>query len=236
MPSCHSTNDIAADLIAKNEDCDGMLVVTGNQVKGRGQRGNSWDSAPNLNLTFSMILETPFLQASENFLLTIITSVALNDLLIECLDENVSIKWPNDLYHYDRKIAGMLIENYIKQDIIQKTIIGVGLNVNQKLFPIPTATSMFIATGVNYDLHELLERFLLNFESRFLELQNGERKWLRNHYLQRLYRLNVTAKYRAGLEEFEGIIRGIDEIGRLKVQRGSSMQVFDLKDIQFVFD
>ena len=110
LPSCHSTNEVAQDLLQSGAK-EGTIVITDNQIAGKGQRGNVWVSEPNQNLTFSLILHPHFLIPNEQFLITIAVSLALKEVLEEFLPGEVKIKWPNDIYYRGSKLAGLLIEN-----------------------------------------------------------------------------------------------------------------------------
>ena len=142
LPSCHSTNSIASELVIKGDAISGQIVITDFQSSGRGQRGNEWESEEGENLLFSIIVNAEFLDPSECFMLNIVTSLALIDTLDEYVNSNIKVKWPNDIYYDQRKICGMLIENYIKSNSIKFSVIGIGLNVNQKSFSNPTAVSL----------------------------------------------------------------------------------------------
>ncbi|MCZ6900524.1 MAG: biotin--[acetyl-CoA-carboxylase] ligase, partial [Bacteroidetes bacterium] len=123
LPSCHSTNDIASELLAQKKATEGTLIITDDQIAGRGQRGNAWESVPYQNVTLSVVLLPNFLHPKDQFLMTMMISVALIDLLCAFLPDGLRIKWPNDIYYYDRKIAGILIESAIQQEDIESTII-----------------------------------------------------------------------------------------------------------------
>ena len=124
MPTCHSTNDIAADLYKKNQLNVGTVVTTGHQISGRGQRGNSWEAAPGKNITCSIVFSPSFLELTENFYLNIFSSLGIVDYLSK-LDENFKIKWPNDIFFKNRKICGLLVENTIKGQAIASSILGI---------------------------------------------------------------------------------------------------------------
>ena len=115
LPECSSTNQVAQDLYVQRRIAEGDIVIAGHQTAGRGQRNNAWESAPGKNLTFSLFLVPDFLFASEQFFLNIFISLAIRDFLAEYLPDNVSIKWPNDLYYAEKKICGILIESNIKK-------------------------------------------------------------------------------------------------------------------------
>src|SRR5690349_7854438 len=156
MPECHSTNDEASRLIESSSHVvEGTVVITDSQTSGRGQRGNTWITEPGKNLTFSLLMKPTFLNAQDQFLLNKAFSLGLYDYLNATLQATVKIKWPNDMVVNDKKICGILIENQIQGQNIQNSIVGIGLNVNQENFSIPTATSMKVL-GKDFTLENVL--------------------------------------------------------------------------------
>ena len=113
LPSCHSTNEIAQNLLQGTVE-EGTIVITDHQFEGKGQRGNVWQSEPFANLTFSMILKPDFLKAREQFGLTMSVSLGIKSVLEQYLPGPVQIKWPNDILFRQKKIAGILIENNLR--------------------------------------------------------------------------------------------------------------------------
>ncbi|MCC5929287.1 MAG: biotin--[acetyl-CoA-carboxylase] ligase [Cyclobacteriaceae bacterium] len=235
MPSCHSTNDIAAEWIGKNKAKHGDLFITDYQTNGRGQRGNTWETQPDRNLTFSIVLQVPFIKPKENFLLTVLCSLSLYDTLVSYLNTGIYIKWPNDMYYYDEKITGLLIENFVKGNVIDFCIAGIGLNVNQLYFNTPRATSMAAVAGQTFELNEVLQTLLLCFEKRYNALQQGNKKELKLEYCQKLYRLDQAHSFKSTENElFTGIIRSVNDTGYLMVEVNGKIRPFDLKEISFV--
>jgi BirA family biotin operon repressor/biotin-[acetyl-CoA-carboxylase] ligase len=242
VKSLASTNSYASELLRQISVSEGSLIYTFEQEKGRGQRGNSWESEPNKNVTLSLVLYPSFLQPSEQFLLTKITSLAVADLMAEILSSTLNsnrihIKWPNDIYVHNKKIAGILIENYLRENAIQTSIIGLGINVNQDIFhTAPNAVSVFSLTHKITDLQQCMERFCEYFEARYLQLKANKLQKLNEDYLRYLYRLNEWNTYTtAGNETFEGNIKGVSAIGKLQVEVISGeVKEFDLKEIGFV--
>jgi BirA family biotin operon repressor/biotin-[acetyl-CoA-carboxylase] ligase len=241
VKSLASTNSYASELLRQISVSEGSLIYTFEQEKGRGQRGNSWESEPNKNVTLSLVLHPQFLQPSDQFLLTKITSLAVADLMAEILDSTadsfrIHIKWPNDIYVNDKKIAGILIENYLRENAIQTSIVGVGINVNQAVFQsAPNAVSIFSLIHKTTDLQYCIERFCDYFEARYLQLKANKLQKLDEDYLRYLYRLNEWNAYSTAANQiFEGNIKGVSRIGKLQVEVISGeVKEFDLKEIVF---
>eukprot|EP01137_Pigoraptor_chileana_P015025 Opistho-2@5140 len=108
-----------------------MVIITDNQTAGRGQRGNVWEASIGENLTFSLILKPNFLKASEQFQLNVAVSLGVLDCLSEYIDEDLKVKWSNDIYFQNQKMGGILIENTLQGYQIGYSVIGIGLNINQ---------------------------------------------------------------------------------------------------------
>lgn len=235
LPSCHSTNEVAQRLINNNYP-HGTVVITDDQYAGRGQKGNSWEAEEGQNLTLSIILYPQDISPGQQFELTKITTLAIKDFISSYLNIEMYIKWPNDIYYYQEKIGGILINSSIYTDKLVDCVIGIGLNVNQETFHSPKATSLSRITGKKYDLQVILEGLLHAFERRYNSYSQGGKKALHVEYLQYLYGINLMFPYHDLLtdEIFSGIIRGIDENGRLKIEVGKEMRIYSFKEVGFL--
>lgn len=228
-----STNDLARDARYGHGD----VVAAGAQIAGRGQQGNRWASEPGKNMTFSMIFTPDFLSAGDQFYLLQAVSLAVADTLREYgLDPR--IKWPNDIYVGERKIAGLLIENDVCGMHLARSIAGIGLNVNQREFPawVPNPTSVLLETGRQTDLAGLLEKLYFNLSRRYGSLERREVRTLSRDYLDALYRLGTPHRYstpEGGV--FEGVIRGVGPAGELHVEHlpDGGMRTYLFKEIEF---
>jgi BirA family biotin operon repressor/biotin-[acetyl-CoA-carboxylase] ligase len=235
MPECHSTNDEAARLIESNVNAlEGTVVITNNQTAGRGQRGNAWTTEHGKNLTFSLLMKPSFLAVRDQFYLNKVFSLGIYDYLNKTLTGNVKVKWPNDVMVEKKKICGILIENHLHGQQIQHSIVGIGLNVNQQKFPVLTATSMLEHQEEEFPLEETLHQLLACLEMRYLQLRSGKFDELNNDYSAALYWIGEKHMFKKPEEVFEGIITGVDESGKLKVNVDGTTEYFDLKQIQFL--
>ncbi|WP_460956967.1 biotin--[acetyl-CoA-carboxylase] ligase [Spirosoma litoris] len=235
LPSCQSTNDEAAALIAQTDPSEGMLVITDNQTAGRGQRGNQWEAKSGQNLTVSLILKPSFLAATEQFWLNIAISLGIYDALQPLIGDSLRIKWPNDIYVGDQKLGGILIENILHGYNIEWSIVGMGLNVNQTEFGYSTATSLQLQAPLpnSYDLPGLLSRLCETLEQRYLQLRTGQRDTLKINYLQILYRYQEEHTFEADGYSFRGTIIGIDTTGRLAISTAGQVRYFNFKEVSF---
>jgi BirA family transcriptional regulator, biotin operon repressor / biotin---[acetyl-CoA-carboxylase] ligase len=234
LPECHSTNDIAAEVLSKNSIFDGTVILTDHQKSGKGQRGNSWEAEPGKNLTFSIILKPKFLDISEQFFLNIIISLAIHDLLIQYLSHGLTIKWPNDIFYHDNKVGGILIESSVKNNQLETVIVGIGININQKSFLSGNAISLAMACNQTFDLIEILKLLLSHIENRYVQLKKSEFSKILNDYLHNLYWINEEHTFNAK-DTFKGKIIGIDKIGRLMIETQQGIKYFNNKEIQFLY-
>ena len=234
MPECHSTNDEATRLIQTTKMMDGTVVITANQTAGRGQRGNTWIVEPGKNLTFSIFIKPSFLQARDQFYLNMAFSLGVHDYIKDKLDCMVNVKWPNDVLLNEKKASGILIENHLHGQHIQHSIVGIGLNVNQKTFAIDTATSLSMEASQEFDLNDALADLLVFLETRFIQLRSQDFKKLTVDYLSSLYRMGEAHSFKSGDEMFVGTISGIDPSGKLKIETGSGTRHFNVKEVEFV--
>ncbi len=240
LPTCHSTNDELAKMIQEEKEetvAEGTLVVTANQTAGRGQRGNRWETAPDQNLTFSVLLRPNILRATAQFSLSIAVALGVYETLREYLDEAaLRLKWPNDVYLGDQKLGGLLLENTLHGYDLGHSIVGIGLNVNQTEFFIPKATSLRTATGqpFRYDLESLLARLLEHLEAEYLRLRGGGQTAQKARYLAALYRYQEWHPFRLpDGRTFNGQILGVDEAGRLALETEGGLRYFGMKEVEF---
>jgi len=234
LSECHSTNDKALELIRMGKASEGTIVVTDHQTQGKGQRGNVWHAEPGKNLTFSLILKPNFLDVSEQFYLNMAVSNALVKLLADYIPD-VRVKWPNDLVvPHSGKLGGILIENIVDQQGWEYAVVGIGLNINQKSFEVPRATSLSLLTGSEFDLEELFKLLVSHLEQAYLGLKKGRKSNVKQHYLHQLFLKDTWGQYRKGERIFAGKIMGITESGKLQMElEDGNVEEFGLKEISF---
>lgn len=232
VPECHSTNSLALEMGSGAPE--GTVVITPNQTAGRGQRGSRWEAESGMNLTFSVILKPTFLRVEDQFLLNMVVSLAVRDFLVEKTHQPVHIKWPNDVLVHGRKISGILIENQLQGGRFSVSVAGIGFNLNQEKFESPNATSLVAVTGRTEAPEQTLHQLLGHVENRYLQLRNRAAAELRTRYLDALYWRHERHRFRSSGGEFEGVIKGIDPVGRLDVECDGTRAYFDIKEIQFI--
>jgi len=234
LPDCHSTNDMALQALRQKEAGEGSIFITNHQTRGKGQRGNSWETKPGENLTFSVVLQPKFLDLSEQFLL----NIAISNAIRRCLQEYVPgllVKWPNDLVVPGfGKIGGILIENLVGSSGWDYAVVGIGININQNQFASPKATSLSLITGNTYPLEELFKLIIVHLEQAYIALKKGKNAVLTREYLQHLYLIDEWAVFKVGEEKLEGKIIGLTDSGNLLLELSSGrQQSFGIKEISF---
>ncbi|GAB3514649.1 biotin--[acetyl-CoA-carboxylase] ligase [Emticicia fontis] len=235
LPSCHSTNDVAAEKIQNGTVFDGTVVITSDQTAGRGQRGNIWETLPGQNITMSVILKPDFLNALSQFKLNIAVSLGVYEFLNKYVAENLYIKWPNDMYIGNQKLVGILIENTIAGSRLSTSIIGIGVNINQLSFSSLKITSLRLATQHDeFDLVKLTEELCECLEKYYLQLKNGHAARQKKQYLQHLYRFGETNMFSRDGSKFSGKIVDIADSGQLMIEVEGGIQYFGFKEVSFV--
>ena len=231
--SIDSTNKYLQDLLEEGVDIIDNIVVAEFQSLGKGQGTNVWESEAGKNLLFSVALDMSFLRAENQFILTQMVSVAMIDVLKKYFpEEYLSIKWPNDIYFNNKKIAGILIKNEIKGMMLGTSIIGIGLNVNQECFDenLPNPISMKMITGEDYDLESILKDICFELKANTQQpTANSQR------YTDKLYRYRQWSSYKHEGSVKEMMIIGYDQFGRLILkEKNDSEVVCDLKEVKFI--
>ncbi len=231
-----STNLYALDLLKTTNPSGGTVVMALNQTEGRGQQTNTWESESGKNLTISLILRPSFIQAQDQFQVSMIISLGVKDYL-SAYCQDVSIKWPNDIYVGDKKIAGILIEQAIMGAHLSHSICGLGLNINQEQFHsnAPNPISLQILTNVSYDLDVELTKLLAAIEKRYFQVQNGKADQVEQDYLNALYWMNEKHRFKDEYGDFFGNIIGISEFGQLRIKdEDKEVRTYNFKEVSFV--
>jgi BirA family biotin operon repressor/biotin-[acetyl-CoA-carboxylase] ligase len=231
-----STNNYANHLIVSKEAEEGTVVLAHYQKKGRGQRGNYWESEAKMNLLASIILFPEFLPAEKQFFISKIVSLAICEFLTTKTGD-VTIKWPNDIYVGNKKIAGILIENAVKGKCLFSSVLGIGLNLNQEVFvsDTPNPVSLKQLTGGTYNIEQVLDEICILISAGYEKLKSGDFGTINSDYFSNLFRKETWSKYKKGETEFEARIKGIGEYGQLILEeRNGNISAFMFKEVEFV--
>ncbi|MEG2864746.1 MAG: biotin--[acetyl-CoA-carboxylase] ligase [Mucinivorans sp.] len=229
-----STNDLAADLIYSH----GAVVVAAVQSAGRGQRGNRWESVRGENLMFSLVVCPTHVEVCHQFLLSMITALAVRDALSDFGIE-ARVKWPNDIYVGERKICGILIEHSFSSHMLSRTIIGVGVNVMQRDFDPSAGNPVSLAAlGVKATPREVLARFCARFSQFYA--QTFVPNDIEKQYMASLYRGQGYFPYQdtATNERFEACVAAIDpHSGQLTLRtKNNEQRSYYFKEVEFLRD
>ena len=235
---CASTSTL---LISIPDAPHGYTIVATAQDAGRGQRGNSWESEPGANLTFSTLLRPSTLAASRLFELSMLISLAIVDSIDSVLKAHGSelrcaIKWPNDIYVGDRKICGILIENRLSGAAIDSVIAGIGINVNQRHFlsDAPNPVSIIQLTGRETALEPMLEDLVDDIVTRTdAYCADPDIDALRHYYMSALIRTSGSHAFEDADGRFEAHIVDVAPDGVMTLSNGRS---YHFKEVTYIFD
>ena len=232
LESVDSTNNYIANLLKERILEDGTVILADEQFAGRGQRDAEWLTLPGENLTFSFFLGSVNLSVQNQFYLTCVVSISLVQLLNK-YGLKAKIKWPNDIYIDQKKIAGVLIENQLSSSSIKTSIIGIGLNVNQIVFDGFSATSVFAETETRNAPMDVIYSFIELFNSNWGGFSERMLPEIKSAYLAHLFQLNELKMYEDENGMFEGTIIDVLDSGHLVVDRTGLKKQYELKEISF---
>ncbi len=238
IDECRSTNSHIASLPLAGE---GTVVSSRCQTAGRGQKGNTWESEPGKNLTFSAMWKPEGIAARDQFAISEATALSVTDLLGE-LGIDAKVKWPNDIYVGDKKICGILIEHSVTGTELSRTIAGVGINVNQREFvsDAPNPVSVIQIIGAELSLEPLLERYVSIFGGRLAGISSEEgRTRIHSEFRENMWRFDgrpYPFRDRDSGKTYPGIIRGVEQSGFLRVENTISGEVrkYAFKEVEFL--
>ena len=217
-----STNTSLSQLLQNEQLPSGFMLLAKNQTHGRGQKGNIWESLQGENITATLLLKPQNLESADQFYLTMVVAIGIVDLLKGLAPEaQWSVKWPNDIYCADKKIAGILIENVIMGNDFGYCLAGIGLNVNQHKFlsDAPNPISLSMITGDIYDINTIAGQMSISILDRFSHLESGHTGKLRADYLNHLYLRGIPALFLYEGKTIKAEIQDVDIYGRLRLLR-----------------
>ena len=230
-----STNNYAMRLIDEGMAEHGMIVRADFQTKGKGQLANLWLAEESKNLLISAIIDTREFAIEKQFFLNAATCLSVAEMLMTNYNiPHVSIKWPNDIYAGDKKIAGILIENSLRGSQWTNAVVGIGLNVNQAVFSdLNRATSMFNQTQEKQKVKSVLKNLLKILNKHFLKIGNNEDE-LFEAFNQNLYKVNKEIAFTKKNELYKGIVKGVNAFGELEVEVAGKLKRYRHKEIELV--
>ena len=234
----NSTNSFGREMFRENPQLPATCIIAKNQLSGRGQRGTVWNSKPGENLTFSIVYPKPGISPDHQFLLSAAVATTLVKALKQFELPRLKVKWPNDIMSANRKIGGILIENVLNEGKVAASVIGVGLNVNQQVFPgLPDAGSMASVSGRKFDLEEVLALLLKELEKELAQLSNKRAGEILTDYKKELFRIQVPSTFELPDKKlFTGMIANVSLSGKLLIRTEDELlKEFDLKEVRLCF-
>jgi BirA family biotin operon repressor/biotin-[acetyl-CoA-carboxylase] ligase len=241
LDAIDSTNDFLKALSGKDELDNFTVVTTENQTKGKGQMGSKWQSESGKNLIMSVLVKDFLYNNEEVFDLSIIVSLTVIETLKSLNIPDLSIKWPNDIMAYNKKIGGILIENTIKSDGRIVSVVGLGLNVNQINFEeLPNASSLAVICEAEFNKDSLLFLIIEKMKQK-IELWKANSADFREEYFNSLFRKGVPMPFKnlnptSSGQNFMGIIQGVSSVGKIQIMlEDDSVSEFDIKEIQMLY-
>ena len=232
LDSVDSTNNYVANLVKSSKIDHGTAIMADVQTAGKGQRGAVWQAEAGENILLSVFLKPDKLSVSQQVLLTFFAANSIREVLRK-IGISATIKWPNDIYVGNKKIAGILIENSISNNHIVHLILGIGLNVNQLNFEGVNATSIQLETNEYFQRNELLFMLFYQLNKNWVLISQQSPK-LKAEYLENMFRIHQLSGFKIGEIEIEGTIIGVDENGLLIVEVKGEKKTFNLKEISFI--
>jgi len=231
LETIDSTNNYTATMFKSGEIRHGSVIMADVQTMGKGQRGKSWDSQPFENLTFSIVFDMRQLHNMTSIAINHLVSLSLVDFILK-FTSNVHIKWPNDIYVNDQKIAGILIENQRQGEQFVSSIVGIGLNINQTDFGKLNATSLSLLTQKRYHVKELLFSWIGCMNARLRDTVHSDE--LHQQFDQLLWRKDMLISFRQDEESNAGILRGSNHLGQLAIEINGKLHYFHNSEIQLI--
>lgn len=240
LDAIDSTNTFLKNLAVNVELDDFTVVSAKHQLSGKGQMGSEWVSEVDKNLMFSVYKRFERLTIENQFCISMIVSLTIHEVLSALKLSKIKIKWPNDILSCDKKVGGVLIENKLKDKQIESSIIGIGLNVNQTVFRnLNQASSLYVNYKRKFDRDNLLKQIVNRLEINFKKYDfssSDSINELHSNYEKLLFNLNLLKPYRLQDETiFDGVIKGVTEIGELKIEVNGVNETFNIKEIRFLY-
>ena len=222
----------------QDEAQHGMAIFAHEQTAGKGQRGKNWVSQKGSNIAVSVLLNPYPLRLTDLFKLSICMAVSVRDIFWKYAGDETKIKWPNDLYWRDRKAGGILIENIVsggQSANWQWAIAGMGININQTIFPgnLPNPISLKQITGKDHNPVELAKELCSAIEKNYQLLIAEKFHELFHRYRENLYKKNEQVKLKKGNRVFETTIIGVSGTGQLITQH-SIEERFEFGEVEWV--
>jgi len=238
LDAIDSTNDFLKRLNQAGPVKNWTVVMAESQLSGKGQMGAQWMSEKGKNLTMSILVNDLELEPTEIFTLNVAVSLAIIKVLQNFQIPRLSIKWPNDIMSDNKKIGGILIENIFKSNKQITSIIGIGLNVNQKNFEnLPQANSISLIKKQDFEKEIILKQIFDSIQMFFLKFNSPEIVNMWNNYNTNLFKKGMPMPFEISDEKpFMAIIHQVKQNGTLVLKlEDDSFKTFKVKEIKMLY-
>ena len=229
-----STNIFASSILKTDAPHEGTVISAGVQTAGKGQMGASWESEDRKNLLISIVLYPKKIKITDQFLISMAISLGVFDF-ISNYTKGCKIKWPNDIYVFDGKIAGILIENSVMNNVIVDCIAGIGLNINQEKFvsSAPNPTSLKLITHSDFEINDCLNELCQRLDKRYKRLTSGSYDEIIDDYNMNLYRLNTWSPFSDAQGNFTGRILSVKRSGIITIESDDNkLKEYSFKEVK----
>ena len=238
LDAIDSTNNFLKEM-SRNQIMENFTtVVAQRQTKGKGQMGSTWNSEVGKNLIMSILVKDLLVDIEEIFHLNVAIALSVIQVLQQYNLSKLSIKWPNDIMSDNKKLCGILIENSFKSDSKIDSIVGIGLNVNQKTFDnLPKASSMAVIMNKEFDLDLILEKMVFQIKKNCGLILSNQSVDLWNDFHKYLFKISIPMPFQdINKNQFMGIIQGVTNEGLLELMlEDDSIKTYGIKEIQMLF-
>ncbi len=237
LSSVDSTNNYAMRMAHARMAKHGAAWLAWEQTRGKGQRGKEWIANKGENIYLSILTEPHFLKPVDGFQLVAAVAVGTYRFVKKHLGQNISIKWPNDIYWNDRKTVGILIENIIQSNKWLYAVLGIGVNINQVAFDqqIRNAISWKQITGLTYDIVLLTEELCDDIDASYRQLADDPAAVVAQ-YQAAMYKLDQPVTFRRGDEAFQAIVKGVSDGGQLIVEQAKQETLLEWGTVEWVVE
>ena len=219
LESVDSSNNYAMAQAHAGVAVHGQAWLALEQKQGKGQHGKGWQTVKGDNITMSTLLDAATLSIQQQFRLSATVAAACHSFVKHYAGDNISIKWPNDIYWNDRKAGGILIENILQGQAWKWAVAGTGININQEQFPehLPNAVSLYQITGQHYAIEEAAELLHQRLLFYWQQLTGGNWEMVHHYYNSNLYKKGELIQVHLDGRSTKATLKGISEEGKLQI-------------------
>ena len=235
IATIESTNNYAMAQLQNGAPTHGTAWFAHMQTNGRGQHGKAWQSEAGQNIILSILLDTSTFDLSRPFELSIAMAFAAHQLFSKYAGDETTIKWPNDIYWRDRKAAGILIDNLIRGNKWQWSVVGVGMNVNQSLFnhSISKAVSLKQITGTSYDPITLAKELCSKIQTQYELIRAKHFAEVLENYNAVLFQRTSEVRFKKDNRVFTAVVEKVNEWNQLEISKGPQ-EHFNFGEVEWI--